>query len=254
MVTSIERRAQLKTEIAAKLKVAMQADGDRHRQVSELRDLYAQLGTVTNKVQLEDDHKIDNLQVHRDKATAELRAKIAELEKPFDAQIHALHEHINSINEDTREHNYEAPVNGVILKYAENNGQLDLPDEVKAFCMRYGLYGGGSDITPIKQRLKNGLYLVRLKDYSEVSYFAMRGMELMGVHHTRRAAHPGDYPDYKGLVGAMYAKVMKEHWGRTTEQDPTFREWKVLVENLDPKADAIDLTDKKNIELVNSVM
>lgn len=133
-------------------------------------------------------------------------------------------------------------------------------EAMSAYLHMCGIHMGSAEATmtnPAKLKAK-GLSLFKYQpEYTNyVLNFIVRGFDIVAVHLTEKASHPGDWSTYKGWIGTdltdeAVVKVKTEDkskgYYRTYDGNASFREWlDILADTPSEKLVPIDISKDEN--------
>lgn len=209
------------------------------------------------------------------KALKELRKQLADAEKPWDKKAKELENKRDKLDDKRRKAEYrlkyiEYEIRG---KYAEKEGKFTSAKAFKGWMMNKGV--DLKHIDMIKKPLKNGVQLFRhyynwnrsvddedvsSSDSEKVSYFAVKGLKIVGFHWTKKAQHIGDWSTHKAWMNTEFYRNVDQLQAPETNPDGSrrsyyssgllFKEWKPMLEELTKFVEAKldDESTKKNME------
>jgi len=201
-----------------------------------------------------------------DAAREKLKKELEELDRPFMSRRDMYNYNLTELDKQTNELNRAGRLAEDELVYAkvvEEVGEMTT-DAMKAFLHMCDIYTGSAEFSvtrPAKLKDRDIMLFKVQPAYSNyVLNFAVRGFDIVAVHMTEKARHPGDYSTYLGWIGTDLTETDLVRFGteeqfrfsyRNNGNVASFREWlDILVETPSEKLVAIDLTKDKNNEAI----
>lgn len=196
-------------------------------------------------------------------ARDELSRKLEELDAPFKAENTRLNEKVGVLDNQCSDLNWAGRMAEFELVYARTVEVFGCmtAEAMSAYLHMCGIHMGTTEAAmtnPAKLKAK-GLSLFKYQpEYTNyVLNFVVRDFDIVAVHLTEKASHPGDWSTYKGWIGTdlLNENVVKvkndESTGyyRTYDGNASFREWlDVLAETPSENLVAIDIA--KNADAI----
>ena len=192
----------------------------------------------------------------RNRKTAPLYDEIRQIEEPYGIQYNEMTQQQQKMNVEKCSLETRAKKIRFEIELSKSVSAAEYGSESFSALLRtISTNGMIGCVEKQEKKLPNGLTLIRhqqsafSKDSEWVAYYALRGKQIVGYHHTKKARHRGDYARSTSFIGNEEINERSSAYS-SYRDGMTLTQWKERIGSMDINALVItDLTVHKPREL-----
>ncbi len=213
------------------------------------------------------DDRISGAYDERKTAIKDLEAKLEAAKKPYDNAIEAFTKERDAASHERYEMERKMNTTEYSIRALFSMKLPEFPDadSFKGYLLSLDIHTHTIDM--VKKKLPNGVTLFRhyeshtmariekntSSEASRVSYYAVKGKNIVGYIFTRKAQHPGDYAEVYCWMNSRLLRTSNQLSKNEYCAAPSvgFKKWKEMVSQL-TSFTPIDLKNEKNRRILAS--